>query len=101
MVNEIQNAINSKRVLLIRINETPDGNFITVEPHLIIHNILYNQMKCLFFITEHWAEGGLTGWVEISVESVIEIQETDFVFVDRNPKPVDWQLNNQLFPPVQ
>lgn len=98
MREQIENAILNHVLLRIRMTGTPEDQFILVEPHLILHNILLNQLRLFIFIVEHWQEGAYTGWKDISLASVIEIEATEDVFRDRNPKPVDWQLNDQIFP---
>ncbi len=100
MLDVVQNAILQRRILRLRINSTPEGQYILAEPYLILNNILHNRNRLLMYIVEHWAEDGHTGWTDVALDSIIEILETDTVFVVREIVDVDWQLHDQVFPPV-
>jgi hypothetical protein len=100
MIEQIQNAIVAGRILRLRMNGTPEESYITIEPHLILHNVLFDTNRLLMYILDHWSEGGHTGWTDIPLDSIIEVEDTTQIFERRNPKPVDWQVHDQLFPPV-
>lgn len=100
MLERLQNAILNRTLIRIRMIDTPENNWITIEPHLIIHNILRVQNRLLMYITNHWMGNVHAGWRDIALDSIVEIAETAENFQDRNPKPVNWQLHDQVFPPI-